>query len=95
MAIAVVLEFPNTTTDQYDQVIERMGLTPRGSGPPGALFHWATQTDDGLRVTDVWESREVFDRFNEEQIQPHTQAVGVPEPSSVTFYDVYSYITAG
>jgi hypothetical protein len=88
MAVAVVLEFTGATLDQYDQVIERMGLTPRGSGPPGALFHWVTKTDDGIRVTDVWESQEIFDRFNEEQIQPQTQAVGVPEPSSVTFYDV-------
>ena len=95
MAVAVVLEFKGATLDQYDQVIERMGLAPRGSGPPGALFHWVTKTDDTLRVTDVWESREAFDRFAEEQIGPHTQAVGVPGPPETTFYDVHSYLTSG
>ena len=92
MAIGVVLDFKGATLDQYDQVIKRMGLTPGGSAPPGGLFHWVTETDDGIRVTDVWESREVFDRFSEEQIGPHTQAVGLPSPPEITFYDVHSYI---
>jgi hypothetical protein len=92
MAIAVVLEFAGATLDQYDQVIEKMGLTPGGPGPAGGLFHWVTATDDGIRVTDVWESREVFDQFAENQIGPVTAEVGVPGPPTMTFYDVHSYI---
>ena len=57
MAVAVVMEFEGTL-DQYDQVVESMGLTPGGPTPPGALFHWVTKTDNGFRVTDVWESAE-------------------------------------
>jgi hypothetical protein len=34
-------------------VIEKMGLTPGGSGPPGAISHWVAKTDDGIRVVDV------------------------------------------
>ena len=94
MAVAIVLDFKGATLDQYDQVIERMGLTPRGSGPPGSLFHWVTKTGDGIRVTDLWDSREVFDRFSDEQIGPHTQAVGI-SPPEVAFHDVHSYLTGG
>ena len=94
MAVAIVMDFKGATLDQYDQVIERMGLTPGGNGPPGALFHWVTKTDDGILVTDVWESREVFDRFSEEQIGPQTQAVGI-SPPQVTFHDVHSYMNSG
>jgi hypothetical protein len=54
MAVAVVLEFPGATLKQYDEVIERMGFEPGGSGAPGGLFHWVTATDDGIRGTDVW-----------------------------------------
>jgi hypothetical protein len=40
-----------------------MGRTPRGRGAPGSLFHWVTATGDGLRVTDVWPTREQFEAF--------------------------------
>ena len=95
MAVAVVLEFEGGTLDQYDQVVQKMGLSPGGAGPPGALFHWATATDSGIRVTDVWESQEQFDRFAEEQIGPISAEVGLPGPPSVTSHDVHSHFTAG
>ena len=94
MAVGVVLEFKGATLDQYDQVIEKMNLTPGGPTAPGGLFHWVTKTDDGIRVTDVWETREQFERFSEEQIGLFTAAVGMPAPTSVTFYDVHNYLTA-
>ena len=58
MAVGVVMEFAGATLDQYDQVIAKMGFSPGGPGAPGGLFHWVTETADGIRVTDVWESRE-------------------------------------
>ena len=95
MAVAVILDFKGATLDQYDQVIEKMGFTPGGPGGPGGLFHWVTATDDGIRVTDVWESREHFERFADEQIGPYTQEVGIPAPPETTFHDVHNYLTAG
>jgi hypothetical protein len=94
MAVGVVLEFEGATLDQYDQVIERMGFTPGGAGAPGGIFHWVTATDDGIRVTDVWESREQFERFAEERIGPETAAVGIPSPPQVTFYEVHNHLTS-
>jgi hypothetical protein len=90
VAVAVVLEFEGGTLDQYDQVLQKMGLTPGGPTPPGALFHWVTPTDSGFRVTDVWESQEEFGKFAEEQIGPYSAEVGLSEPS-VTFYEVYNH----
>jgi hypothetical protein len=52
MAVAVVTECKGATLDQYDQVLAKMGRTPRGRGAPGSLFHWVTATEDGIRVTD-------------------------------------------
>jgi hypothetical protein len=90
MAVGVVIEFESGSLDQYDQVIERMGLTPGGPTPPGALFHWVTATDGGFRVTDVWENEEQFGAFADEQIGPHSQAVGLPEPK-ITLYEVHNH----
>lgn len=95
MAVAIVMEFPEGTLEQYDEVVRRMGLTPGGAGPPESLFHWVTETDDGIRVTDVWVSKEAFDAFAEEKIGPITEEVGVPGPPTVTAYDVHSHHTAG
>jgi hypothetical protein len=95
MAVAVVMDFEGTTLDQYDEVIDKMGFTPRGSGPPGAISHWVTKTDNGIRVTDVWETREQYEKFAEEQIGPVTQEVGVSAPPQTAFHEVHTYLTAG
>ncbi len=94
MAIAVEMEFAGATIEQYDEVIAKMNFTPGGRGAPGGLFHWCAATDAGVRVTDVWDSREVFDSFAQEQMMPITQEVGIPTPE-LRFYDVHNYLTAG
>jgi hypothetical protein len=91
MAVGVVLDFAGGTLAQYDEVIAKMGLAPGRPLPPGGVFHWVTQTPDGLRVTDVWESREQFEAFAQEQIGPYTQEVGLPEPQ-VAFHDVHNFL---
>ncbi len=95
MAVAVVQDFAGGTLAQYDEAISKMGFTPGGPHVPGGLFHWVTETDAGLRVTDVWESREQFDAFAQDQIGPITAEVGIPGPPRLTFYDVHNYLTAG
>ncbi len=95
MAVAVQLDFRGGTLEQYDQVIEKMGLQPGGPGGPGSLFHWVTRTEDGIRVTDVWESQEAFDAFANEKIGPITQEVGVPNPPEIQVFEVHNYLTAG
>jgi hypothetical protein len=91
MAIAVITSFPGTTTEQYDEAIEAMGLTA-GGRHPGAMFHWVARTEDGLRVTDVWRSRDDWEAFLQEQVIPATQQLGFPEPE-VTYVDVHNYMT--
>lgn len=94
MAVAMQMEFRGGTLDQYDQVMDKMGLRPGGGTdrPQGLLFHWVMQTDDGIRVTDVWESRDQFDQFAQTSIVPITQEVGLPGPPEVRFFDVHNYL---
>lgn len=95
MAVGVTMEFDGGTLEQYDEVIRRMGLTPEGDAPDGALFHWSAATADGIRVTDVWESQEQFERFAGQEIGPITAAVGVPGPPRTQIVPAHSYLTAG
>lgn len=78
MTVALVLDFPGATKEQYDQVVERMQLGARMA--PGGRIHVAGSYADGWRVIDVWENLEHFERFRDEQIVPHTQAVGIGPP---------------
>lgn len=95
MAVAVQLDFEGATLEQYDQVCKLMGLTPKGPGPAGAISHFATMTDSGLRVVDVWESKEQFDAFAQDQIGPLSQQAGFPGPPKIQFFEVHNYLTPG
>ena len=90
MAVAVEMNFRGATLDQYDQVIEKMGLSAGDVTPPGAIFHWVAKTDDGIRVVDVWETREQFDRFAAEQIGPYSEEAGIPAPPELSYHDVHN-----
>ena len=92
MAVAIEMNVPGGTMEQYDQVRHKMGLTPNGSTPPGALFHWVAPSSDGWRVVDVWESREAFDKFAEEQIGPYMAEAGLTELPEMKFYEVHNYL---
>ena len=81
MPVAVEQNFKGATLDQYDQIVELMGLTPRGSTPPHAISHWVAKTGDGLRVVDVWDTKENFESYAQEKIGPYSQQVGIYRPA--------------
>ena len=77
MPIAILMELPGVTTDAYDQVTSNMGIE---GAPDGAISHACLQTDGGLRIIDVWESREAHDTFVRDLLRPAMDAAGF-EPS--------------
>ncbi len=93
MAIAVVMDMPGATLDQYDEVSRRHNFEPGGGGPDGMLFHWCAATDTGFRVTDVWETQEQYEAFAA-VIGPSIEEVGPPNPPVVQILPVHSYLTA-
>ena len=95
MPVAVIMDFEDTSLEQYDEVIGKMGFSHGGPGAKGGLFHWVTQTNGGIRVTDVWESKEVFDEFAESTIGPLSAEAGIQGPPKITYTEVYNYLTAG
>ena len=95
MPVAVEMNFHGATLDQYDRILEKMGLTPGGSVPAGAISHWVAETDGGMRVVDVWETKEAFEQFAQEQIGPYSAEVGIEGEPELRFYHVHNYLTAG
>jgi hypothetical protein len=79
MSVALVLDFPGGTRQQYDDIVDRMELG--GHMAPGGLMHVAGKYEGGWRVIDLWEALEQFEHFRDEKIIPHVAAVGMDPPS--------------
>ena len=43
----------------------------------------------------MWRSRDQFEKFAEEQIDPYLREAGIENPPETTFIEVYNYLTAG
>lgn len=93
MAVAIVMDWAEGSLEQYDEVIGKMGFEHGGTGAPGGMFHWVAKNGDGIRVVDVWETREQFEAFAQEKIGPLTQEAGLAEPE-MTFFEVYNTLSA-
>jgi hypothetical protein len=89
MPVAIEMTFSGATLEQYDEV---MGLMELEGIPDGALFHWVAETEDGIKVVDVWETREQFDAFAGAKIGPATAQVGVGRPDT-TYRDVHNHLS--
>jgi hypothetical protein len=95
VAVAVQLDFLGATIDQYDQMSERIGLLPGGPAAPQELFHFVIGTEDGFRVLDVWESREAFESFAQDKLDPIYKEVGVRNPPQIQVFEVHNYLAGG
>ena len=93
MAVAVQIDVPGVTVEQYDLATEIAGFLQGGPLPSGGLFHWVAKTDTGIRMVNVWASRELFDRFAETQAAI-IKEIGVnPASLEVQFFDVHNYLS--
>lgn len=70
--------------ERYEQVAAALVEPP----PAGLLVHVAGPTDEGVRIIDVWESEEAWERFRTERLEPAIAALGGPSRPAPTFRDV-------
>lgn len=70
--------------EQYERVTAGLIEPP----PAGLLVHVAGPTDDGVRIIDVWESEEAWERFRLDRLAPAIAALGGPSRPEQTFRDV-------
>lgn len=91
MEILVILNFTGGTLEQYDQATKELfGTLQPSELPDGLLSHVAVQTDDGVKVVDVWESRSKFDAFGA-KLLPALQHAQAPE-AQPEIYPVHNFL---
>lgn len=89
MSIARIFTAKGWTAAQYDALIDHMQLGGRSA--PGVLFHWAAETPDGMKVIDVYDSRDSADRLAQTKVGPAAQALGLPMPE-ISEYAVHAVL---
>jgi hypothetical protein len=97
MAVAIVTtDFPEGVgTQLYDSVQSEMDI--RSDPPPGLILHWAGDLDGKWTITNLWESRDAYERFREERLFPAIQKVSGMDPTAgpqptVTEHPVHDYL---
>ena len=97
MAVAMrTTDFPEGVgTQMYDGVSAEMDI--ENDPPAGLIFHWAGEVDGKWTVTNVWESRDAYDRFRQERLLPAIEKVSGrtpdegPQPTTTEFA-VHDYV---
>ena len=98
MAILIRYAPPGATTAQYDQVSEKVRATLAWP-PDGLIAHVAWAADGQLRVSEVWESQEKLEAF-QQGLMPLLQEAGInvegdqPEMFEIHAAESQEYSTA-
>ena len=90
MAVALQLEWDGFTPKQYDDLRKRLDWD--NNPPDGAIFHAAWFEDAGIRVFDVWETREHFQRFLDQHVMPGLKAELPPAKPRLNFRPLHAKI---
>ena len=89
MPILVRYAPPGLTAAQYDQVSEKVQATLEWP-PDGLILHACFGSDGDMRVSEVWESREKLEAF-QEGLMPLLAEAGIDaEGNPPEFFDVHA-----
>ena len=91
MPIMMRMQWDGVTAAQYEQI--RKDVNWEGNIPTGAMFHVAAFAPEGLRVTDLWDSAEHFNRFVEQRLMAGVQRAGITTQPRVEIHPVHALFT--
>jgi hypothetical protein len=89
MPFLVRFDPKSMSVPKYDQVIKQLEAAGAGA-PKGRLFHVAFGPTEALRVSDIWDTQENFDRFGQ-ILMPILQQNGV-DPGEPEFIAVHNIV---
>jgi hypothetical protein len=73
MPIVMTAEIP-ASADMYDSINKEMGLSG-DTLPTGLIAHYASPTENGMLIFDVWESKADFEEFAAGRLWPAMEKV--------------------
>lgn len=83
MATVMLMHWAEATQEQYEQARAKVGWDRNTA--EGAKLHISAFGDDGLHVTDIWDSEQTFNSFMEQRLAPAIAEIGIPGQPDVQF----------
>lgn len=93
MAWAHVQDNADVTLEDYDRVAAAIG----DPAPDGLIVHAAGEHAGGLRIIDVWESEEAYNRFRDDRLRRAVEGTMGPDamaqgPPPIDALDVHNLV---
>ena len=87
MSIVVRYHPTNATKDKYDESLRRMEAAGIWPNPHGLDVHVAFGSDDDLRVSEIWSSREQWEAYGE-KLMPILNDMGIEYSAEPEIFEV-------
>jgi hypothetical protein len=91
VAVLCILDVHGITTEQYNAVVERMGVEGHALG--SIYLHLAAVTEDGLRIIEIWDEKQEFEQFLEQILFPTMKVIGLEQTQTVTVFPIHNVFT--
>jgi hypothetical protein len=91
MLTVMSLEWPGLTPDQYNQIMRALDFDKKPAD--GEVLHVAGFAGGTLRVFDIWESQQAYEKFQKERLAAILQKVGVSGQPKIEFYPLHNIFT--
>lgn len=88
MATVMLMEWPGVTPEQYGRAMSNLGLDAKP--PQGGILHIAGFTGGTLRVLDIWDTQQAFEKFQQERLTTAVQKAGISGQPKVQFFPVHN-----
>lgn len=87
MSIVARFHPTNLTPEKYEQVVQR--LDEANSPPDGRDYHVCFATDEGLVVSEIWDSREKMDARGD-KLMPVLSELGIEMGSPPEIFEMHN-----
>jgi hypothetical protein len=84
----MIMKWDGVTAAQYEEI--RKTVNWEGNHPKGAVFHVAAFGDNAVRVTDIWESADDFNKFVQDRLMPGVAKAGISGQPHVEIFPVHA-----
>lgn len=83
-----VLEIQGLVAEEYNSIVARMDVERNPAA--GIYLHIAAPMENGIRVVELWDTKEGFEQYIQEQLIPACTALGIQKETTVSITPLYN-----